>query len=58
MALQEKLLNGDYIRKAFLRFSLLEGSADKTIRRRIKAILSLEVLSYTSAKWQEMAERS
>lgn len=44
--------------KAFLRPSLLEGWADKTIRRRMKAILSLEVLSYTSAEWQEMAESS
>lgn len=55
---QEKPLDGEYIREAFLRLSLLEGSVDKTIRRRIKAILSLEVLSYTSAEWQEMAERS
>lgn len=55
---QEKPLNGEYIRETFLCLSLLEGSADKTIRRRIKAILSLEVLSYTSVEWQEMAERS
>lgn len=57
-ALQEKPLNGESIREAFLHLSLPEGSADKTIRRRIKAIVSVEVLSYTSVEWQEMAERS
>lgn len=57
VAVQEKQFSGEYIREAFLRLSLLEESADKTSRRRIKAIPSLEVLNYTSVEWQEMAER-
>lgn len=36
----------------------LKDGQIKTIKRRIKAILSLELLSYTSAELHEMAERS
>lgn len=36
----------------------LKDGQIKTIKRRIKAILSLELLSYTSVELHEMAERS